>query len=100
MAYQRINREDVPDYQLREELAQYLLGFRMHNYGYGLKDWRRICRQRYLARKLLKINGADLQLATAHSRLTYNVSSGWDYTVGQSANEEITNLIMYLSERK
>ena len=78
--------------ELARELAQYLLSQRMCNYGYDLKDWRRICSQRYRARKLLKSRLPSLQEACQWYRLSLT-QAGWDYTVGQSSNEEITNLI-------
>ena len=78
--------------KLAQELAHYLLSQRMCNYGYDWKDWRRICTQRYRARKLLKSRLPSLQEACRWDRLALT-ESGWDYTVGQSSNEEFTNLI-------
>ena len=78
--------------QLAQELAQYLLSQRMCNYGYDGRDWRRISKQRYRARKLLKSRLPSLQEACSIGRLSLT-ESGWDYTVGQSSNEEFTNLI-------
>lgn len=84
--------------QLAQELVQYLLSQRMCNYGYDRRDWRRICSQRYRARKLLKSRLPSLQEACQWYSLSLT-ESGWDYTVGQSKNEEITNLINSLCDK-
>lgn len=78
--------------ELARELAHYLLSKRMCNLGYDRKDWRRICKQRYRARKLLKSRLPSLQEACQWHRLSLT-EAGWEYTLGQCGNEEFTNLI-------
>jgi hypothetical protein len=98
---------------IKAQLEIYVLSQRVSNYGYERCDFQRIQRQRAKAKKMLtKASKALLASSIAHetpmagmlsnaireSRLSYDsMSSEWSYTVGQSANEEITNLIARLS---
>jgi hypothetical protein len=98
---------------IKARLEIYVLSQRVSNYGYEHCDFQRIQRQRAKAKKMLiKSSKALLISGIAHeapmagmlnnavmeSRLSYDsMSSEWSYTVGQSANEEITNLIARLS---
>ena len=85
---------------LHDSLRSWLLSDRMSNYGYDLKCWRRIQSQRQRAKTRLKRTGifpAEMQSELA-GRLRYDEKTGWSYIVGQSQNEEITNLILRLTK--
>lgn len=69
---------------------------RLDNYGYGVRDWRRIQSQRQRARARL-YRQLDRFWALDWSSL----NTRWDsatgrYVVGQSANEEVTNAMRAL----
>jgi len=87
--------ENVTEEQKAAMLA-YLLKLRTHNYGYDYRDFRRIVYQRARARKAVRECERPLNwLGTSlSSRLDWQ---SIDYTVGQSQNEEITNLLMQLT---
>lgn len=70
------------------------------NYGYEWKDYRRIVSQRSRALKAFRfaasVGAAHLDY-DAKGRLTWSSDgTSCDYVVGQSSNEEITNLLRRL----
>lgn len=82
-----------------ESLYNYLLADRLQNYGYSAKDFRRIQAQRQRVKARFRRYKVGLaERAEGESRLSYTEEHGWEYTVGQSANEEITNLMARLCE--
>ncbi len=79
----------------RAEMLQYLLSDRCANYGYDWAMFRNVCQQRYRAKQGIKNAKNPLQWdkAPLAHRLNWDTM---DYTVGQSSNEEITNLLRQL----
>ncbi len=85
----------------KREMLNYLLADRCENYGYDWKLFRNICQQRYRARKALRcfmawdlaIKSLNWERAPLAHRINWDTM---DYTVGQSSNEEITNLLRQL----
>lgn len=86
---------------------EYLMSARCSDYGYDHTSWRRITNQRSRARiavRILTENGKypeRLNWHAAGDRLTFERhphTGAWscDYVVGQSQNEEITNLLRRL----
>ena len=93
----------LTDEQLQTVLA-FLLKERMSNYGYDDRDWSRIRGQRRRAKaaccRLVAEGGIRaLDWENAGSRLVIG-PSGPAYLVGQSANEEITNVFRRLARMK
>lgn len=95
------------DWTIEQKRAalQYLLSDRCSNYGYDWQMFRRICSQRTRARKAARrfLECAyDLHWHAIGSRLTCEQNpaapGGYhvDYVVGQSSNEEITNVLRRL----
>ncbi len=84
----------------------YLMGERCSNYGYDSTSWRRVSNQRSRARlaaRILTENGKHPERLNWHAageRLTFKRADNgtWavHYVVGQSQNEEITNLLRRL----
>jgi len=87
--------ENVTEEQ-KAAMLDYLLKLRTHNYGYDSRNFRRIVYQRARARKAVREceRRLDWSGASLSSRLDWQ---SIDYTVGQSQNEEITNLLMQLT---
>ena len=96
------------DWTADQKLAalSYLLRDRCGNYGYDYAAFRRISAQRTRARQAVKrfANTAvvcDLHWETVSDRLTCKMGADlcWQahYIVGQSSNEEITNVLRRLA---
>ena len=87
--------ENVTEEQ-KAAMLDYLLKLRVHNYGYDYRDFRRISNQRSRARKAVREHKSPLNWfgTSLSSRLDWQ---SIDYTIGQSQNEEITNLLMQLA---
>ena len=92
----------TPKYSLAEKQAilEMLLDDRCQNYGYDWKVFRRISNQRSRARqdvkKVIHFGGvAGLYWDTLPSRVVVENGTA-SYTVGQSSNEEITNILRRL----
>jgi hypothetical protein len=87
-------------------LVKDLLSEKCSNYGYDYKDFKRISSQRSKARKnfldFATWNIATLTERVRHeNRIQQSTSDGsLYYVVGQSANEEITNLMRRLVNPK
>ena len=80
-----------------QQMLDYLLSDRCSNYGYDYRMFRRISNQRYRARLAIRKQGGVASEAWDKAPLSYRLD--WDtmsYTVGQSSNEEITNLLRQL----
>lgn len=80
------------------EMLSYLLADRTSNYGYDWQAFRRIVKQRSLARKALAAwqdcpETLKWKAADPSGRIDWNKMH---YVVGQSSNEEITNLLRQL----
>ena len=76
------------------QIVDFLLSQRMQSYGYDYTSWQRIKKQRVRAKRALrKSNIHNLKFDTFNGRLTIDDNGQVDYVVGQSANEEITNLM-------
>lgn len=85
--------------RMQAELFIWLLSDRLSNYGYRPRDFRRLQSQRQrVKRRLKRYKIGILDNAVQNSRLSYSPEKGWNYTVGQSHNEEFTNLIADLCE--
>lgn len=71
------------------------------NYGYDWKDYRRILSQRTRALKAFRVAaqlGKVNMNETFGGRLSWDQKTGrFDYVVGQSSNEEITNLLAQIA---
>lgn len=86
-----------------KKLADYVLGYRLANYGYDRKDFAKLQREKTKNFGKLKLMlqvapRVVLLNAACESRLQwYGVSSTWDYVVGQSANEEYIRLAARLA---
>src|SRR5688500_2121013 len=94
-------------------ILDYLMRHRLSNYGYEVKDWRRITSQRQRVKRAIRrlldkchAKGVPPTLLdyvlehkfhwhTLPSRITVHAGVA-DYVVGQSANEEITNIMRRL----
>lgn len=82
-----------------------LLNSKCSNYGYDYKDFKRISSQRSKARKEF-LNFASWNMSTLiervqiESRVQTGINGELHYIVGQSANEEITNLMRRLVNPK
>jgi hypothetical protein len=87
------------DWEKRTDMVRSLIAWlraqRLSNYGYDRANWQRLQRQRAKAKKVLG-RVSMYNLASEH-RLAWSSKYGWEYTVGQSCNEEITNLINRLA---
>lgn len=84
-----------PTDEQKAQMLEYLLANRCSNYGYDWRMFRRISNQRSRARRAIRHFTGDLAWDVAP--LSYRLN--WDrtsYTVGQSSNEEITNLLRQL----
>jgi len=86
-------------------LIHYLFSYKMANYGYEVTSWSRVIAQRSRAKAqvsmlLIKDKGELLDNINneylTNSRLSI-VNGKFNYGVGQSANEEITNIIRRLA---
>jgi len=90
-----MKQDDVTEEQKAAMLA-YLLKLRTHNYGYDYRNFKRISNQRSRARKAVREHKSPLNWfgTSLSSRLDWQ---SIDYTVGQSQNEEVTNLLMQLT---
>ena len=82
----------------KREMLNYLLADRCENYGYDWKMFRNVSQQRYRARKAMRpymgcVESLKWDSAALAHRLNWDTM---DYTVGQSSNEEITNLLRQL----
>lgn len=87
-------------------IVRMLLSDRLENYGYDYRDWKRLVQQRYRAKRELKLaighgsNGHSLHLeGLAWDQLTSRITvkdGRAEYVVGQSSNEEITNVMRQL----
>jgi len=93
----------MTDEQLQAVLS-FLLKDRMCNYGYDRGEWSRIRGQRRRAKaaccRLVAEGGIRaLDWENAGSRLVIG-PGGPDYHVGQSANEEVTNVLRRLARMK
>lgn len=100
----------------REEkiaLAKILLSDRLENYGYDWRDFQRLMRQRYQAKKAFKqaigyenklmgsfwcIDGISFDNILGGRLCIYNGNA--EYITGQSNNEEITNAMRQIVNRK
>lgn len=82
-----------------EEIRDHLLNARVTNYGYTVRDFRRIQRQRYRAKaSLMSTPLAKWRWENLWGR--WAISRGRViYTVGQSENEELTNQMRRLDPR-
>ncbi len=84
----------------RKLMLAALLQSRLENYGYDYRAWRRLQGQRQAAKRAVRYAAAELgveNLAWDKAPLAHRID--WEnlsYTVGQSANEEITNLLRQL----
>lgn len=83
-------------------LFAYLMGDRMANYAYDSRYFRRLKGQRHRVKAHARRCRIDMLAKTPDEpRLSYCPERNlWRYTVGQSQNEEITNLIARLSGYK
>ena len=96
-------------------LAKILLADRLENYGYDWKDFRRLIRQRYEAKKAFKIALGGLSAKSWNEPFCNIDSLNFDdilggrlcvyngmpeYITGQSNNEEITNAMRQLVNRE
>lgn len=78
----------------RASLEAYLMRDRLENYGYNWKDFRRLQNQRARVKAHARRTMLSLSHVEGEGRLSYAPSiDAWEYTTGQSNNEEITNLI-------
>ena len=86
---------------------QWLLKQRLQNYGYDYKDFQKMSASKTrLKKKIKSMSDADIRRNLAKSgvlgkgrRLTKRRGS-WDYTVGQSFNEELLNMLQLGSGAK
>jgi hypothetical protein len=76
-----------------------LLRNRLSNYGYDHRSWRRLVCQRYRARReIRRLAGRGQPLHWDGAPLARRIDwARLDYVVGQSQNEEITNLLRQLA---
>jgi hypothetical protein len=83
---------------IRMQAFSFLLTERLENYGYDYKSWNRLKNQRYRAKATLKVaNTRLLHWKDLSHRLKVNLDDfSIRYIVGQSNNEEITNLMRTL----
>ena len=86
---------------VRHALILWIRSERLENYGYDWPDFRRLQNQRARVKAYARRRGVDLARACGESRLALLVwpdgRIAWEYTTGQSNNEEVTNLIARLS---
>lgn len=86
--------------EMVDEFVNELLSDRLENYGYSYQRFRNLSQQRYRARKALRrtyVTWATVQAAPLGYRVSVcEVTGKLDYTVGQSGNEERTNLMRQL----
>lgn len=83
-----------------ETIKQWLLKQRLSNYGYGWQDFRRMSSHKARVKaKLMNTPDAEIRRALANAgilgsrgRLTRR-GGRVDYTVGQSSNEEVINMM-------
>lgn len=86
-------------------LIHYLFSYTMTNYGYDVTSWSRIIAQRSRAKaqvSTLLLKDKEELMANINNEWMTNsrlsiVNGKFNYTVGQSANEEITNIIRRLA---
>jgi hypothetical protein len=97
---QEIPMKPTPE-QARKMLRA-LMRDRLENYGYDYRAWRRLQAQRQRAKQSVQAVSFDLDQvdwATAFERAPLGNRVDWErgsYVVGQSSNEEITNLLRQL----
>jgi hypothetical protein len=75
--------------------VEMLLKRKTHNYGYDPKDYGRIKRQRLSARNAVRyihMSGVSAERLEQAGGVRLDIAN-CTYTVGQSENEEITNLL-------
>ena len=99
-----VSEEIRNNQQIREALINYLLADRMSNYGYDYQSWNRLRNQRANVKSLLRRLSID---ALNWGNIGYSrwvIESYTDekvelsYIVGQSSNEEITNIMKALCD--
>lgn len=83
---------------IRMQALDFLLSERLENYGYDYKSWNRLKNKRYRVKALLKVaDNRLLHWKDLSDRLEVNLDDySIRYIVGQSNNEEITNLMSTL----
>ena len=91
---------------IKKQIIDFLIKDKLKNYGYEIRDWRRLQRQRSKAKAILKIADInklrwhELGLDELKSRLQIKTSSEGKvdirYITCQSRNEEVTNIIRRL----
>lgn len=90
--------KNSPTRKQATEMLSYILADRTSNYGYDWKAFRRIVRQRSNARKALA-SWQDCPETLNWNEADPSGRIDWQkmhYVVGQSSNEEITNLLRRL----
>ncbi len=97
---QLLTRRGAELKQARKQMLAALLQSRLENYGYEYKAFRRLQGQRQAAKRAVRLAAAELgaeNLAWDKAPLAHRID--WEnlsYTVGQSSNEEVTNLLRQL----
>ena len=98
--YVPVSRHAAKSKCVADSAVMWLLNQRMTDYGYSATDWNRIRAQRTRARKAMSLATlkGSVNLAWGCSeRFMVRFSDGqFDYQVGQSENEELTNLMRRL----
>lgn len=90
-AFEAFRNSDMP-----RKILESLLRDRLENYGYDRTSWRRIQAQRCRAKQALRpYLGCPLSLHWESCSSRLNLQTG-EYVVGQSSNEEITNVLRRL----
>lgn len=87
-----------PTKKQKQDMLRTLLADRCENYGYDYQAFYRVCSQRYRAKRALRMHlAAGGELHWDRAPLAHRIDwESMQYVVGQSSNEEVTNLLRQL----